>query len=162
MRIYIRSSESPIKIYIDITFDLVESERVAASTDSLSRPESDDFQVFVTNVYSTILSCGFNILDYEISDKVNSESTYFSIAKQDDIARKAIKCLLFIRLSDHPLDSSRAKQHHAYYEKKAQSMKIPKDKSHQRWKLVDITVDGVKYTDYYDAIDSLEKLLNRL
>ena len=163
MKRFIRAAvANEVKIYIDLSYihdDQVV--RIAANTESpeLDGIESQNFDEFVTNVYSTLCFCGYEVDDYEVSDRLNSVSSYLTAHKKQDEIDGDIKVIIFIRLSDHKLDKMRSKDRNKYYDEKAQSLKFPETKVRQKWKLYDIVVDGTTYQSYDEALDALEKKL---
>ena len=161
---YIKSSSNTIEIYIDVI--VAQDIAIAASEqypeDELIGHLRADFDDFVTNAYGVMTHCGFDILDFDTSSRVNSKSSYFTIAKFSEIQNKDIKCVVFIRLSDHTLNPASDKLRKKYYDDKAQEYKQPQTKSHQKWKLISVIVDGVQYQDFDDALDGLEKRLNKI
>ena len=151
---------------IDVCVNLIqESSDIAASmniSDELTGPARDEFDEFTTNVYAMLDYIGYEVTDVEYSHVVDSNSTYFTAYKRNESNEKDIKCLIFIRLSDHSMNIKRKKWQDKYWVDKAQMLKQPQDKTHQKWRFFNIVVDGVKYESYDAAISALEEKLKRI
>lgn len=101
----------------------------------------------------------FTILDFNKSNRQNSKSVYISGVRSSGYKSKNYKCILFIRISDHSMNPDTEAARNEYYERKAQTFKQPESKSHQKWKLKSIVMDGTHCSTVDEALDELDKRL---
>ena len=155
---------SEFKLDIEVYFERDDGVTIAASTDpnKLSGLASSEFDEFTTNVYATLDYCGFEVTDVEYSNVVNSNSTYFTAYKRSESTAKDIKCIIFIRLSDHAMDDRKKKWQDTYWKNKAQELKQPKTKVRQKWKFRSIVVNNEVYASYDEALEAIEQMLEKL
>ena len=149
-------------IHIDVQYiSMGESEALSYSNlDSLSQSEFDEFTV---NVYAVLDSSGFDVVNIQDSGRSNT-SCYYTAIKKDEEEKRNIKCVLFIRASDHPWnnDEKVRKKRAEYYKKQALNYKLPEYKKRQDWKLINVVVDGRKLQTYDEALQYLKNRLMNL
>ena len=120
-----------------------------------------DYDEFVMNVYALFDYYDFELLDLEESNR-SSTSEYLTFYKKGESTASDIKCIIFIRISDHDLNNETKSQRQRYYEKKAEEYKQPKSKKHQRWKFKSIVVNNTYFDSYDEALDAVERKLQQL
>ena len=115
------------------------------------------------NVYAVLDSSGFDVVNIQDSGRSNT-SCYYTAIKKDEEEKRNIKCVLFIRASDHPWnnDEKVRKKRAEYYKKQALNYKLPEYKKRQDWKLINVVVDGRKLQTYDEALQYLKNRLMNL
>lgn len=131
--------------------------REDGSIDELAVAEFDDF---ATEVYAVLDRNGYDELEpYHESNNTDSESRYFTMYKSEDSTETSIKCVVYIRVSDHYLDKSRdkyTKKYHAGHTKDIEQ-KIGKKISH--WKAKNIVVNNKTFNSYDEAIEYIKRIV---
>ena len=120
----------------------------------------DEYEDFVINLLEVFDSCDFTII--EERESPYSQSRYFSLVRKEDESTKEYKYILFVRISDHSLESTRNSVQQKYFNEHAQELKQPKSKSRQKWKLKKLTVNKDTYFSYEDALYDIEEKLQAL
>lgn len=120
-----------------------------------------EFQEFAINVVSVLDYNEFEPIDMTESD-YSETSFYYTAYKRDESTNTNIKCLIFLRISDHNLKSETEKQRKEYYRNKADELKQPPWKQRQKWKFKSIVVNNETYNSYDEALEGLEDILNHL
>lgn len=122
--------------------------REDGSIDELAYSE---YQEFVFNVYSALDENEFEVI--EIEDSTRSDTSYYFTAyRKSESSDNSIKCLFFIRISDHNIPKESEEGRRRYYKNKAEELKQPKTKKKQTWNLKDIIVNGSTYDSYEAAL----------
>ena len=121
-----------------------------------------EYDEFLINIMEVMDACGFEILDEHQSDRVGSDSAYFTIYKKSESSETDIKCLVFIRISDHDMNEETNRQRKQYHEMLAEKYKQPRTKVKQRWKFRNIIVNNETFSSYDEALDDIERKLNLL
>ena len=151
----------PIKrITVNISFecDLSESIRPLRKPDgSYDLVALEEYHEFIINSLSIFDAHNFEILEEHQSPR--SESEYFTLVKSDDLKGENFRFILFVRLSDHPNDEDSYSVTQKYYSDRSDTLKQPKTKSKQIWKLKEITVNNETYYSYDDALEDIDKRL---
>lgn len=147
-----------------IVVELFQDIFAASKIKPLTRPDGsrdlravDEYDEFVMNVLSI-----FDYNDFEIIEEHESpysDSCYFTLVKKDDFKNQDYKYILFVRISDHENRRSTRRQRNKYFANKAYDMRKPDTKSKQIWKLKEITVDGLSFQSYDEALDEVAKRL---
>lgn len=91
-------------------------------------------------------------------------SFYYTAIKRDDENNQNIRCVVFVRASDHPLngDPDGRMARSEYYKQEAMKYKLPEYKKRQPWKLINVVVDGVSFNTYNEALDYLDSKLKSI
>jgi hypothetical protein len=166
MKIYVENynnipytvAEFNIEVFYDVDFDL----SIYADENSEIRPvklpigERDmqaiaDYDSFTINIYG-IIGEFFEEVEMDYSDQSHTFRYFYTYAKSRE-GTFAAKFMIRLRLSNHEY----LERHNAELEKDAQGYKYPKEKKLQKWKLKQITINGKRYQDYYDAEDAIEQ-----
>ena len=169
MKRYVRSLESDGQdTWIDTT-----SSRITVVYEAIDHIESSedidnglsgaavisDYDSFILSVLDTFDDHDFNIIQEQESPY--SQSYYAAFVKKGDIAAADYKYILFVRLSDHPIDNASKSGRQKYYRDLAQQLKQPASKSKQKWKFKEVIVDGVSYNSYDEALAALDTSLRQ-
>lgn len=117
-----------------------------------------DYTDFVINLLGVFDRSDFEVI--EERESPYSHSFYFDLVKKDQAANKDYKYVLYIRVSDHPLDKAKASSQRKWFASHANEQKQPKTKSKQVWKLHNIIVNQDTYNTYDEALDATEEKLS--
>lgn len=120
-----------------------------------------DYDAFLDNIYAC-LSNRFDIVEIEESPK-SVTSWYFWIYGKDADGNIATKLLVRLRISDHEYSKRHNRRaEHDYVKDKAQEFKRPASKREQDWKIINIVINGTKYSSYEEAEDAIYEKMDRL
>lgn len=185
-KVYVHESkESAKKRILTLQFDLIyeieplESNLVAASmavfgSDSsvldkwIKDDISDDFEEFVENVHSIIESHNFTVYESHFSNVKNSNSWYVSFVKESELESLEVRCMFFMRISDHKLKSktnsgfNRAdaeKSYRQHITEGAEWMNKNSEKINPIFRSV--VVNKEKYTTFMNALSDVIDILNQ-
>lgn len=169
MKRYIRSLESDeLDVWIDtiaskITVVYEAVNFIQSSTDSDEGLSSgaviSDYDSFILSALDIFDDHDFNIIQEQ--ESTYSQSYYAAFVKKSDSAKADYKYILFVRLSDHPINNASKSGRQKYYRDLAQQLKQPSSKSKQVWKLKEVIVDGIQYSSYDEALDALDNSLKQ-
>lgn len=127
-----------------------------------------EYEDFVINVLALFDYYEFEVLDEKYSNK-SKTSMYFTIYRKSESNEADIKCLFFVRISDHDYkekskeDRKKTEKHRKeYHEREAERLKQPKTKKRQKWKARNIIVNDETCDSYNEALDKVEKILETL
>lgn len=118
----------------------------------------DEYLIFVELVKDILSDKGYKIIGFEESP-YSDTSKYFTAYRKSESTDMDIKCVWFIRLSDHELSDYAIANHTKYYKHTADDLKQPKSKKRQRWKFKNIVVNGDKYDSYESALTAIKDML---
>lgn len=131
--------------------------RPDGSVDELAVAEFDDF---VTEVYAVLDCNGFDEVEpYSESNLENSESRYFIMYRPEDSTDDSIKCIVYIRISDHYLDKSRKEYTNRYHAKHTEDISKNIGKRIRHWKAKNIVVNNKEFNSYDEAIEYLQNVI---
>lgn len=131
--------------------------REDGSIDELAVAEFDDF---VTEVYAVLDCNGFEEAEpYAESNVEGSESRYFTMYKPRDAHGDYIKCVVYVRVSDHYTDKSRQKYTNRYHAEHVKELSQQLGKKISHWKAKNIVVNKQNFNSYDEAIEYLEKIV---
>ena len=156
---------------IVVNFEII-NEFIKSSVKSGERKPFEDlnhfnrgeYEAFLTNVESKFLMRGFLITNEHFS-KNDDLSFYFDAYKKSDVSEMNVRCVIFVRLSDHEysINNESIVRRAKYYNKLADGYKQPKSKLNQDYELVDVVVDGHSNDSYLraelDIKNKIEELL---
>lgn len=122
-----------------------------------------EYQQFLVNCKLVFTSYGFKIFDEHFSDN-DTLSFYFDSYKKSDLSDKNFRCILTVRISDHPLnkDYNHKRNRNIYYENKSEKLKYPKNKDKQYIEFINVLTNGHKSKDYRDALKYIDNQLNEI
>lgn len=147
-------------VVINIDFPNIFNDRMRRRNGRIK--EKDDFDAFIINAGGKLLQNGYEIVDEHWSNNEDSLSYYIEAIKKNDINKSDIKVILFIRLSDHSLNSKTDFSRNRYYNKVAQDSKKPDNKNNQDWEFINIVSQGHSVEDYANAIKKLKDTLSQI
>lgn len=165
----------PEEYVIDVCYEVVAyPDSVSADTEikpiylqdgTVDEQALADYDAFIDNIYASLVDI-FDVADIEESPK-SKTSWYFWIYGKSVDGDVTTKIIVRLRVSDHDYSERHSKKaEHIYVDKKAQELKRPSSKQHQRWKIRNITINEETYSSYEEAEDAiyeeLEKLNNKL
>ena len=168
---YIKSNEEPdileYEVHIDLVYQMIGSGEIAASIDTnLTGQALCDYEDFIITAIDIIECCGFKYIDADESDRDGSKSEYYTFVKKDTVSGKTIKCIVFFRISDHPLNESKDKRarrtHHYNNEARGNSQYDKVLYDGYSWKLISINIDDKSYSTYRDAEHALKVKMDNL
>ena len=118
----------------------------------------DRFASFIVNAMGHLERKGYEIFDEHQSDTPRSLSYYITTIKSDDLKGNDIKVVVFIRLSDHPLQKGGIQKRQHYIKKLANNYKTASlGDDEQPWTDINIVAKGSSISDFGDALDQLDK-----
>ncbi len=120
----------------------------------------EEYEDFVINLIGVFDRQNFEVI--EERESPYSHSYYFDLVKKDQLDKKQYKYILYIRVSDHELSKERIDIQRKWFADHAESQKIPKSKSKQKWKLKRLTVNKDTYYSYDEALDDIEAKLEKM
>lgn len=145
-----------------------------------------DYEEFITNLIGVFSQNGYEFIketreNYKPSARVSkvtrnadlsaypspySESYYFRMYKKSESSPENIKCLIIVRVSAHKLEDESEldlikrvqlrKNRNTWLEHEAYRLRQPQDKSRQKWRFKQITLDSKPYDSYDDVLDEIE------
>lgn len=174
LEMYVKASkEREFKLNIIVNFELITDIAAAihpiynkdGSIDEAALTEYDEFLI---NLYSVFDYNEFELIKEEQSNK-SETSMYYALYKKSESNEEDIKCIVFVRVSDHDYqektreDKKKTEKHRKkYFTDEAERMKQPKDKKRQRWKIRNVVVNNEKYSNDYEALDAVDRMLEEL
>lgn len=176
MKSYTKSSENITEFKLDIIVNLEPIIDIAASSihriynkdGSIDQWALIEYEDFVINVLALFDYYDFEVLDEQYSNK-SKTSMYFTIYRKSESNEADIKCLFFIRISDHDYQEKSKenrketeKNRTEYHKREAERLKQPKTKKRQKWKVRNIIVNDEIFDSYTEALDAVEKMLKEL
>lgn len=169
MKRYVKSLETKstdvwidtIKSRITVVYEAVDSIQSSADFDKglPSGAVISDYDSFILSALDIFDDHDFDIIQEQESPY--SQSYYAAFVKKSDASEADYKYILFVRLSDHPIDAVSKSGRQKYYRDLAQQLKQPASKSKQVWKLKEVIVDGVQYSSYDEALNALDNSLKQ-
>ena len=126
---------------------------------SIDQAAFAEYEEFIINVFSILDEVGYDVIEEHESSK-SKISYYLSSYKKSESNKSDIKCIIFIRISDHQLREASKKSRTNYYKQLADDMKQPKYKSKQVWRFKNIVVNGDTFESYEDALEFLKQKLS--
>lgn len=168
---YIKSNEESdileYEVHVDLVYQMIGSGEIAASIDTnLTGQALCDYEDFIITAIDIIECCGFKYINSDESNRDGSKSEYYTFEKKDVVLGKTIKCVVFFRISDHPLNEStdkRAKRTHHYHDvargKNGYDRVLYDGYS---WELVSIHIDDKQYNNYKEAKHALRRRMDEL
>ena len=128
--------------------------RSDGSVDELALSE---YEEFIINALEVFDEHDFELIEEAESNR--SKSMYFSFVKKDDYTNQSYKYILFVRISDHAINSGHKGMRKDYYKNKAEEMKRPQTKGKQTWRFKEIIVNKSTFGSYDDALDAIDQRL---
>lgn len=125
---------------------------------SIDESALSEYQEFLINVFSILDENEFEVIEDHESDR-SSTSHYMSAYKKDALSGESIKCIIFIRISDHDLARRSEDSRKSYYKSEAERLKQPKSKKKQTWRFYNIVVNGQKFNSYDEALEAINRKL---
>ena len=112
-----------------------------AIIEDLKGQERADYDAFLINACQVLSSEGFTSMEEHQSNK-SGVSYYITAVNTSELEEDDLKVVLFIRLSDHPINMGHKKvaSRRNYYDNQAQKIKTPTDKEHQDWEFLNIII----------------------
>lgn len=126
---------------------------------SIDQAALAEYQEFLINVLAVLDEHEFEIIEDHESPR-SETSYYISAFKKSESTSDNIKCVFFIRVSDHVLNKDTNQLRSEYYKSEAERLKQPKSKKKQTWRLKNIVVNGDTFDSYDAAIEEIGKRLN--
>lgn len=151
----------------EITANIVPVEDIRSSeivpimyeVDNINPQALADYEAFVINVMGLIESMEFELKEFEKSTK-SETSYYFAFYAKDNEGNLKTKFIFIMRLSDHRLDVDRGKN---YRQELADKYKeLPTKEGRQKWKLLNVVVNGKTFDSYDEALDMIDETFERI
>ena len=147
-----------VNLISDVSAAIKPIRREDGSTDSTALAE---YQEFLINVLSVIDENDFEVIE-DTESPFSATSYYITTYKKSESTMDSIKCIIFIRISDHNLSEETHKQRVNYYKSKADILKQPKSKKKQTWRFKNIVVNNETFDSYEDALDEIDNKLKSM
>lgn len=150
-----------VKINVEINM----SKEIAASIEPILRKDGSvdeaalgEYQEFLINVLSVLDENEYEVLEDRHSNQ--SDTSYCITAyKKSESTAQDIKCIIFIRISDHALSSYAQNNISNYHKREAERLKQPVSKTKQTWRFKNIIVNGDIFDSYDAALDEISRKL---
>lgn len=162
--VHTQSVNLDIVVYFD---SIPESENITASikpiklpNDSIDQIAKAEFDDFVMAVKLYLYAAGFDDLEKSYTSPYSEISEYFVMYKKSALSNNTIKCINYIRISDHDLSEEDQKAQAHWYAGHVDKLNdelsdIPLRIEH--WRPRYITVNGQKYDSYDQALLDIYK-----
>lgn len=175
MKIYVKASEEfNLKLAIVVEFELISN--VAAAIHSIYNKDGSideaaltEYDEFLINLYSVFDYNEFELIEEKQSNR-SETSMYYALYDRTKSTKSDIKCIVFVRVSDHDYKEKKTKENKKitdkhrkqYFSNEAERMKQPKDKVRQKWKMRNVVVNNTKFSNYDEALDYIDKMLSEI
>lgn len=120
-----------------------------------------DYNAFIVNLWEAIEYIGFTLEGEPKQSSNNSYSYYFDFFATDDDGNVVYKCIVHLRVSDHPLREYEGsnKNRNKYYKEQSETLESKYNMKKIRYKFKNIVVNGESYDSYDDALEDIENEL---